>query len=60
LEKKRMYEERVREVEHGTFTPLVFSCTGGTGPMATSALLLYWLSILDSHIVGLFTGLDAN
>ena len=27
--------ERVREVEHGTFTPLVFSCTEGMGPMAT-------------------------
>ena len=28
-EKKREYAERVREVEHGTFTPLVFASTGG-------------------------------
>jgi len=33
--KRRMYEERVREVERGTFTPLVFSCFGGSGPAAT-------------------------
>ena len=25
---------RVREIEHGTFTPLVFSATGGMGPAA--------------------------
>ena len=30
-EKRRKYEERIREVEHGTFTPLVFSATGGMG-----------------------------
>ena len=30
-EKRRKYEERVREVEHGSFTPLVFSATGGMG-----------------------------
>ena len=35
LEKKRKYEEKIREVEHGTFSPLVFSCTGGMGPLAT-------------------------
>ena len=35
LEKKRKYEERIHEVEHGTFSPLVFSCTGGMGPLAT-------------------------
>lgn len=34
-EKKRAYEERVREVEHGTFSPLVFSTSGGMGPIAT-------------------------
>lgn len=27
--KKRAYEQRVREIEHATFTPLVFSATGG-------------------------------
>ena len=33
-EKRRKYEERIREVEHGTFTPLVFSATGGMGTTA--------------------------
>ena len=34
-EKRRNYEERVREVERGSFTPLVFSATGGMGKAAT-------------------------
>ena len=34
-EKKRSYEERVREVEHGSFSPLIFSTSGGLGPIAT-------------------------
>ncbi len=34
-EKKREYEQRVREVEHGSFSPLVFSTTGGMGNTAT-------------------------
>jgi len=34
---KRAYDERVRNVEHGTFTPLVFSVAGGMmGPIATT------------------------
>ena len=35
-EKKRQYEERIREVEHASFAPLVMSCTGGMGTIATS------------------------
>ncbi len=35
LEKKRCYEERIREIEHGSFTPLVLSAAGGIGPAAT-------------------------
>ena len=31
---KRAYEQRVREVEHGSFTPLVFSASGGMGNAA--------------------------
>ena len=31
LAKKRAYESRIREVEHSSFTPLVFSATGGMG-----------------------------
>jgi len=32
---KRAYESCIREVEHSTFTPLVFSATGGMGHEAT-------------------------
>ena len=32
---ERAYEERVREIEHGSFLPLVFSTSGGMGPIAT-------------------------
>ena len=32
--KKRHYDQRVREVEHGTFSPLVFSSTGDMGRIA--------------------------
>ena len=34
--KKRAYDQRIREVEHGTFCPLVFSCTGGMGRAAST------------------------
>ena len=33
---KREYGQQVREVEHGVFTPLVFSTTGGMGREATT------------------------
>ena len=33
-EKRRAYQQRILEVEHGSFTPLVFSATGGIGPAA--------------------------
>ena len=36
--KKRTYEARIHEVEHATFTLLVFSATGG---MADEACALY-------------------
>ena len=35
-EKRRSYERRVLEVEHGTFVPAVFSTTGGQGKAATA------------------------
>ena len=35
MEKKRAYDERVREIEHGSFSPLVFSTSGGMGTTAT-------------------------
>ena len=37
-EKKREYGPRIREIEKGTFTPLVFNCAGGTAVEATAAL----------------------
>ena len=36
-EKRRNYEQQVIEVEHGTFTPMVLSSSGGWGPSATVA-----------------------
>ena len=36
--KKRQYEQRVREVEHASFTPLVLTVTGG---MANEASVFY-------------------
>ena len=37
-EKRRAYEKRVVEVEHGSFTPMVPSSTRGWGP---SAIIMY-------------------
>ena len=37
-EKKRTYRERIQQVEHGSFTPLVFSCFGG---MSVECLKFY-------------------
>ena len=34
-QKKRVYDQRIREVEHATFTPLVLSATGGLARQAT-------------------------
>ena len=31
-EKKRLYSERITEIKHGSFTPLVMSATGGMPP----------------------------
>ena len=42
MKKKRVYEEQIREVQHGTFLLLVFTTAGGIGPTTTfgSPLLL--------------------
>ena len=37
-EKKRHYCDRILQIEHGTFTPLVFSSNGGMGREASEAL----------------------
>ena len=36
LEKKRAYQQRVQDVEHSSFTPLILSVTGGMGTEATT------------------------
>ena len=46
-EKKRHYEERVREVELATFTPLVMSTPGGMGRAATT--FFKWLASMISE-----------
>ena len=33
-DKRRNYERRIIEIEHGSFTPIVLSATGGMGPSA--------------------------
>ena len=35
-EKQSAYEQRIREIEHASFTPIVLSTTGGMGPIATT------------------------
>ena len=35
-EKRRKYEEWIREVEHASCVPLVLSCTGGADPCASN------------------------
>ena len=37
--KRRDYEQRVTQVEKSSFTPLVYSTTGGMGPLATVSQL---------------------
>ena len=37
-EKKALYEDRVLQVEKGSFHPLVFLTTGGTGPSCTKVI----------------------
>ncbi len=62
LEKKRSYEERIREIEHGSFTPLVFSAPGGMGPAST--IVYKKTSLLsekkDDRTVPPFTGRDVD
>ena len=34
--KRRAYEQRIRDIEHSSFVPLVMSVTGGLGRIATT------------------------
>ena len=44
LEKRRAYKERVREIEHSSFSPLVFTTSGGMG--TTAAVVYKWITSL--------------
>ena len=50
--KKRHYEQRIREVEHSSFTPLVFATTGGLGPAATA----FYKRLASMHALGQMEG----
>ena len=49
-EKKRAYKQRVREVEHATFTPLVMAATGGLANEAN--VFLQKISLHARHQMG--------
>ena len=52
--KNRAYESRFREVEHSSFTPLVFSASGGMGYEATiftRGLPAYYLKSGRNHML---------
>ena len=38
-EKRRAYDERIRELEHGSCAPLIFLASGGMGPSATGTVV---------------------
>ena len=55
---KRTYDQRVLEVDHGSFTPLVFSATGG---MSRETTKFYKLSAsMISEKRSLLHGLQEN
>ncbi len=48
-EKRRAHDERIREVEHGSFSPLVFSIAGGMGASANVVYKRIASLIADKH-----------
>ena len=48
-EKRRVYEQRVREIEHATFAPFVMASTGGLGPCATVTLKRLGALLSEKH-----------
>ena len=48
-EKRRAYDQRVRELEHGCFSPLVFSVSGGMGPTAKVVYKKLAAMIVSKH-----------
>ena len=52
LEKRRAYDERIREMEHGSFSPLVFSTAGGMGSTANVVYKRLTSMIAEKHKKG--------
>ena len=48
-EKRRVYEQRVREIEHASFAPFEMSSTGGIGPCATVILKRLGALLAEKH-----------
>ncbi len=48
MEKRRHCEDRVQHVEHGSFTPLIFSTAGGFGP-STMVVFKRFASLLSNQ-----------
>jgi hypothetical protein len=46
-DRKREYEQRIRDIEDGDFTPMIMSSTGGMGPQMSTALKHLASSIAD-------------
>ena len=62
-QKKRAYEECIREVEHGSFTPLTFSTQGGMSKETTTMYkrLASLIQARDhNHILAPSTGSDVG
>jgi hypothetical protein len=48
-QKKNAYNERILNIEHGSFTPLIFTVTGGMGPQAKTFFRLLCNKIAYKH-----------
>ena len=49
------YDQRVREIEHGSSSPLVFMTLGSMGPTAYKTIMAYTLMFLLSEFINIFT-----
>lgn len=47
--KRRAYDERVREIEHGSFSPLVFTTSSGMGTTAAVVYKRIASAIVEKH-----------
>ena len=48
-EKKRKYEQRVRQVEQASFTPIVYSCTGGCSALTNTFIKRLASKLSEKH-----------